>query len=393
MLNPKIQEILDQIEKIKKQDLRTQAAELTETLKEVHSELKKSQEQLAQQQDPSSETDIPIDISTALRDFTILQLILEIEILTLNPTKELEVLDKKLNELREFKTEIRKRIRGGLHPTHMTRETIAQRIDEIADEIKRGEESFKYPVLICVLNGAIPFFAELSKKLTEKGCILDPDTIGVKSYEGTTSATLTFTKEPKSISTLYKRNIYIIEDVCDTGKTAFATINHLRQQGNNVKFVSLVDKCYNRPKDKPRVAGGSPDFSGFQIDATAFIVGFGLDYNEWYRELLDISNVDPTTLESALEKTLLTQEQSLIERCQLLAQVAEENQLKERRSSIAGTRHNFHRRNGSIGIISVNAPVPAEEAPTEPDSTASSDDVVPAPEDFRDPANPNLLTV
>ena len=122
-------------------------------------------------------------------------------------------------------------------------------------------------------------------------------------------------------------------------------------------------------------------------------MGFGLDYNEWYRELLNISNVDPTTLENEPEATLLALEQSIIEQCQLLLQVAEENQQKERRPSITGTRHNFHRRNGSIGIISVNAPIPAEEATIESPSATLSDDVVPAPEDFQDPENSNLLTV
>ena len=399
MLNPKIQEILGQIKELKKQDIDHQMKQLTATQERVQSELQNLQKQITQQQqqqqqqqDPTAEISIPIEISTALRDFTILRLILEIEALTLNPTNKLEVLDINLAELREYKDEIRTRIQNGLQSTELTREAIAQRIQELATAII-ADKTINNPLLICVLNGAMPFVVALSTELAKRSYPHQLDILGAKSYDGTISGKLRFTAEPKLKKELYQRNIIICEDVCDTGKTALATKMFFLKQSKVVKFVSLVDKCYNRPENEPRVPGGNPDFSGFQIDATAFIVGFGLDYNEWYRELLNISNVDPTTLENEPEATLLALEQSIIEQCQLLLQVAEENQQKERRPSITGTRHNFHRRNGSIGIISVNAPIPAEEATIESPSATLSDDVVPAPEDFQDPENSNLLTV
>jgi hypoxanthine phosphoribosyltransferase len=227
-------------------------------------------------------------------------------------------MEEKLAQLRAFKNEIRTRIREGLHPTPLNQQAIAERVETLAKTIIANKHVHN-PIIICVLNGAMPFATDLSKALAHQGYAHQLDILGAKSYTGTQAGELSITASPKLIQQLHLRDVIIAEDVCDSGKTALITKQYFQKAtGKPVQFISLVDKCFNRPTEEPRVPGSDPTLSGFQIDAKAFIVGYGLDFNEWFRELTDIYNVDVATLPNEIEQSLLSLEEELCNTCKAL---------------------------------------------------------------------------
>ena len=130
----------------------------------------------------------------------------------------------------------------------------------------------KEPLFIGYLKGALPFMTELLKRVDLK-CTLDY--LRVKSYEGTES-----TGNVKVIGELPDvkgKDVIIVEDILDTGTTLSASMD-LFKEANSVKIVVLLDKFEARKH--PIEA----DYVGLKIPKK-FVVGFGLDYNENYRNL------------------------------------------------------------------------------------------------------------
>ncbi len=153
-------------------------------------------------------------------------------------------------------------------------EKINKRVTEIAEEIDKiyGDETV---YLICILKGSTPFTVDLMKKIKTD---VNLDFICASSYgSGTTSGTLNITKDV-SIDVSGK-NVLIVEDIIDSGNT----LNKLRElmMGRNPKSLRIATLL-----DKPsrRVVNVPVDFVGFEIP-DEFIVGYGLDYNEKYRNL------------------------------------------------------------------------------------------------------------
>lgn len=152
---------------------------------------------------------------------------------------------------------------------------IAARVKTLAAEIRRdaGPEA---PVhLIGVLKGAFMFLADLMR---EVGGDVSCDFIAVSSYAGTTS-----TGEVQILKDLDRsiegRHIVIVEDIVDTGLTLAYLQNALRARApKSVRTVCLLSKPSRRKVDV------TVDYIGFTID-DRFVVGYGLDYNEQYRNL------------------------------------------------------------------------------------------------------------
>lgn len=133
----------------------------------------------------------------------------------------------------------------------------------------------KNPLLLGILKGSIPFMAELIKRID---CPVQLEFMTVSSYHGG----LESSGEVKlllDVDTPIKgREVVIIEDIIDTGRTLKYLKELLEHRGANVKIVTLLDK------PEGRVVEIDADYTGFSIP-NEFVVGYGLDYDGYYRNL------------------------------------------------------------------------------------------------------------
>ena len=153
-------------------------------------------------------------------------------------------------------------------------DAIQKRIGELAEEITK-EYKGKDPILVCVLTGAIFFFTDLCKKLDFP---VYPDYIIASSYDGTkSSGNLKITKDLKY--NIEGRHVIIVEDIIDSGLTMYQLRNNfLTRKPASLKICVLCDKDCKRAFDVPI------DYTGFHVE-DKFIVGYGFDYNNKFRNL------------------------------------------------------------------------------------------------------------
>lgn len=157
----------------------------------------------------------------------------------------------------------------------ITEQQIRERSIEMGREISKDYQG-KAPIFVALLKGSIPFIAELIKY-----CEIDDmsvDFMAVSSYAGTET-----THNVKIIKDLDRdisgKDVVIVEDIVDTGHTLFKVIKLMLDKGaKTVKVASLLNKADRREIDL------EADYVGFEIP-NEFVVGFGLDYNEKYRQL------------------------------------------------------------------------------------------------------------
>lgn len=154
--------------------------------------------------------------------------------------------------------------------------------DEIKDICERiGQQitkdyAGKTPILVGLLKGSVPFMAELIKHIH---CDMEIDFMDVTSYEGTRSkGVVTLLKD---LSTDVKgRHIILVEDIIDTGLTISEVRNLLEdRQAASIEVATLLDKPSGRI-----VSCQEAKYIGAVIEPK-FVVGFGLDYNQLYRNL------------------------------------------------------------------------------------------------------------
>lgn len=154
-----------------------------------------------------------------------------------------------------------------------TEEEIRAKCEELGKIIDKDYEG-KEVLLVGLLKGSVPFMAELSKCLNSDVTF---DYMNVSSYDGVESKTLVVKQDLKDDVT--GKNILIVEDILDTGKTLYNVKEMLlKRKANSVKIVTLLDK------EEGRVIDMKADYVGFKIP-NAFVVGYGLDFNERYRQL------------------------------------------------------------------------------------------------------------
>ncbi len=157
----------------------------------------------------------------------------------------------------------------------LSREQITARVKEMAaklDEVYQG----KTPIMICILKGSVLFFSDLIREM--KGS-LAIDFMGVSSYGSGTisSGKLKITKDLSS--NIQGRDVVIVEDIVDSGNTLYRLKNLLlARQPASIRIVTLLDK------PQRRVSPVEPDDTGFVIE-DEFVIGYGLDYAEEYRNL------------------------------------------------------------------------------------------------------------
>jgi hypoxanthine phosphoribosyltransferase len=160
----------------------------------------------------------------------------------------------------------------------LSHDAIQTRVAEMGSEITQAYAG-KEPHLICVLKGACAFLTDLSRRIELP---LTLDYMAVSSY-GSSSRSSGEVRLVKDLDQgLDGRDVLVVEDIVDTGLTLNYLLNMLRQRGpRSLKVATLLSKPSRRLIPTP------VDFMGFEID-DHFVVGYGLDYNEKYRNLRDI---------------------------------------------------------------------------------------------------------
>jgi len=155
-------------------------------------------------------------------------------------------------------------------------QTILSRLDELATRVTdkfRGKEL----TVIAVLNGSLMFAADLLRRIPLP---LKLDCISVASYHGGTESSGVVTFDQLSIPDINERHVLIVDDIFDTGRTLDAICQKLRTDAQPLS----ISVCVLLRKNKARAAKLTVDFVGFDI-ADEFVVGYGLDYHEHYRNL------------------------------------------------------------------------------------------------------------
>ena len=154
-------------------------------------------------------------------------------------------------------------------------EEITKREKELADEIsKYYKEKNSVPVIVGLLKGSVPFMMGLVMKL-DIDCEID--FMDVSSYSGTNSIEVRVIKDIEGSVT--DRDVLIVEDIVDTGKTLEKVTEMFRNKGaKEIKIVTLLDKPARREK------AIEADYIGFVVP-DEFVIGYGLDYNQKYRNL------------------------------------------------------------------------------------------------------------
>jgi len=164
----------------------------------------------------------------------------------------------------------------------LRKEDIERKVEELAKEIKREYEG-KNPILIGVLKGSFIFLSDLIRRLDFP---LEVDFVEVSSY-GMGKESLGKIRVRKGIrSDIKNRHVLIVEDIVDTGLTTKYLIESLKKKKPaSIKLCSLLSKPSRR---KVHV---DIDFLGFEIP-DKFVVGYGLDFAEKYRNLPYITEVE-----------------------------------------------------------------------------------------------------
>jgi len=159
---------------------------------------------------------------------------------------------------------------------------IAQRVKILAHKIERDFRG-REMVVISLLNGTVMFLADLIRHLNLP---LRLDFIGVSSYGlGTESGELVFTKELRL--DVRGRDVLLVDDILDTGKTMSRVLPKIRALGpRRVRICVLLDK------PSRRVENVKADYVGFKI-SDLFVVGYGLDFAERYRNLPFVGVLHP----------------------------------------------------------------------------------------------------
>ncbi len=155
-----------------------------------------------------------------------------------------------------------------------TEKDIKERCQQLADQISKDYANSE-PVLVCTLKGGFMFFSDLVKKIN---CDFSIEYIKASSYIGAqTSGNVTLQNfvnfEVKN------KDILIIEDIVDTGLTCEKLISYFNEKG-----AKSVEICTMLDKKERRLVHIEPKYVGFAIP-NYFVIGYGLDYNEKYRNI------------------------------------------------------------------------------------------------------------
>lgn len=164
-----------------------------------------------------------------------------------------------------------------------TKEQLAEAVKQLGQKITKDYEG-KKPVMVCILKGASVFFVDLIREIDLP---LEIDFMVVSSYGASTKSS----GEVKMVKDLDRsingRDVIVVEDIVDSGMTlSFLKRTLLGRGASSLRIATLMDKPARRRVEL------EVDYSCFEIP-DAFVVGYGLDYNETYRNLPDVGILSP----------------------------------------------------------------------------------------------------
>jgi hypoxanthine phosphoribosyltransferase len=150
---------------------------------------------------------------------------------------------------------------------------LQKRVAELGAQISR-DYTGKEPVLVGVLRGVIPFIADLMREITVPTAV---DFMAISSYEGNGASAVRIHKDLDE--NIKGRDVILVEDIVDTGMTLNHVIDYLStKRPASIKVCALLDKRARRIADVP------VEYIGFEIP-DEFVVGYGLDYQQRFRNL------------------------------------------------------------------------------------------------------------
>jgi len=171
----------------------------------------------------------------------------------------------------------------------ISEEQLQKRIAELGEQITR-DYADKNPVVIGVLKGVVVFYADMLRQIKTQ---CEMAFMTMRSYSGTSSTGNLQILQDLAID-IKGRHVLILEDIFDTGNSLDFTYRHLQSKNPaSIKICTLLDKPSRR---KPGITLQA-DYVGFTID-NYFVIGYGLDYNEHYRNLPFVGILKPEVYEN-----------------------------------------------------------------------------------------------
>lgn len=165
----------------------------------------------------------------------------------------------------------------------LDQETIAKRVLELGREIDR-DYADEPPVLVCILKGSISFFADLMRAISLP---IQIEFMSASSYYNATVSCGEVTIKNDLDDKIVGKRVLLVEDIVDSGRTLSAIKQDLLNKGaKSLKICTLLDKPYGR---KTQI---DVDYVGFTIP-DEFVVGYGLDYAQKYRNLPYVGVLKP----------------------------------------------------------------------------------------------------
>ena len=166
----------------------------------------------------------------------------------------------------------------------ISEEQLQAKVAELGAQISRDYEG-KDLLLVSILKGSVVFMADLMRAIKEPCSI---DFMVVSSYGGANTTSTGLVKIVKDLDQdLSGKDVLIVEDILDTGVTLSNLVPMLKMRNpNSVKICTILDKPSRRKADI------QPDYEGFQVP-DEFVVGYGLDYDEKYRNLPYVGVLKP----------------------------------------------------------------------------------------------------
>lgn len=163
--------------------------------------------------------------------------------------------------------------------TIYSQSVIQERVKELGQEISADFAKLENPVVIGVMKGAFCFLADVVRSITTPDP-LQIEFVRLASYGSATESSGVVQTPYLELPNISRRNILVVEDIIDSGRTAKFFMEYLKDQFNpaTLKMAVFLDK------PSRRIVPMEADYVGFEIE-DLFVVGYGLDYAEKYREL------------------------------------------------------------------------------------------------------------
>jgi hypoxanthine phosphoribosyltransferase len=159
-----------------------------------------------------------------------------------------------------------------------TKEQIEDRVNELAKQIENDYVGREL-IFVCILSGSMMFASDLVRKISDK-VFVRIDVLSASSYDKTESTGKVFINMDVKAD-LQDKDVIVVEDIIDTGNTIDYIIYHLKYRNpRSLKICSFLDK----PKRRAEGIEIKIDYLGFEIP-DHFVVGYGLDYEQQYRNL------------------------------------------------------------------------------------------------------------